>query len=103
MASGFGQERLQYRQIVDQRLAAGRWGGHQQVLALPDRGQGLPLVGVEPANPQTLQSRQHHGRQPRIPHRVLHRLLRQIMIMTENIPVFGGFFQLIDEILEHGR
>ena len=23
------------------------------------------------------------------------------MIMTENIPVFSGFFQLIDEILEH--
>jgi hypothetical protein len=25
------------------------------------------------------------------------------MIMTENIPVFGRFFQLIDEILEHVR
>ena len=25
------------------------------------------------------------------------------MIMAENIPVFGGFFQLIDEILEHLR
>ena len=23
------------------------------------------------------------------------------MIMAENIPVFGGFFQLIDEFLEH--
>ena len=101
VAPGFGQERFQYRQIIDQRLAAGRGGGHQQVLPRPDGGQGLPLVGVEPGNPQTLQGRQHHRRQPRIPHRVLHRLLRQIMIMTENIPVFSGFFQLIDEILEH--
>jgi len=44
VAPGFGQERLQYRQIIDQRLAAGRGGGHQQVLAGSNGGQGLPLV-----------------------------------------------------------
>ena len=89
VAPGFGQERFQYRQIINQRLAAGGGSGHQQVLAGANGGQGLALVRVEPGNPQALQGPQHHRRQPRIPHGILHRLLRQIMIMTENIPVFG--------------
>ena len=47
VALGFGQERLQDRQIINQGLAAGRGGGHQQVLPRPDVRQRLPLVGVE--------------------------------------------------------
>ena len=101
VAPGFGQERFQYRQIINQRLAAGRGRGHQQVLPGPDGRQGLPLVGVEPGNPQALQGLQHRRRQPLVPHGILHRLLRQIMIMPENIPVSRRFLSGIDEILEH--
>ncbi len=92
------EQRFQHRQIIDQGLAAGRRRGHQQVLAGPDVPQGLGLMAIEPGNPQALQGRAQGHRQPEIVRAIGRHLLGQIAVMTDNIPMVSGGFELVDEV-----
>ncbi len=96
------QKRFQDRQIIDERLAAGRGRGHQDIPARPDGRQGLPLVVIQPGDAQTLQGLSQGPRQPNLVG--IRRGLRlQVPPVGEDVPVVRGLLQLIDEIFEHGQ
>ncbi len=90
---GFGHHGGQHRQVVNQGLAAGRGRGRQQVLALAHRGQGLALVAVQAVDAQAGQGLHQGLGQIQVPCEILHRLGREILAVSQDVPVIRGFFE----------